>query len=106
MTHTLSSILIVFSWIATAILVCFLYLIGRFYEVRFEQRSYYQLFLLPLGLFVVAAIWDAFLANEYTGNPLLDFVGTFGPDMLFLAGGLILIILCYSLFKTMMGGRG
>lgn len=106
MTHTLSSILVVCSWFVAAILILFLFLIGRFYEIRFEQRAYYQLFLLPLGLFTLAAIWDAFLANEYTGNPLSDFVGSFGPDMLLLIAGVILTVLCYSLYRTMMGGRG
>jgi hypothetical protein len=89
-----------------AILIFFLFLIGRFYEVRFGQRSYYELFLVPLLLFIIAAIWDAFLANSYTGNPLLDFAGGFWPDLLFLIGGIILTVLCYTLYRTMMGGRG
>lgn len=105
MTNILSSILVLYYWIAAAILILFLFLIGRFYERRFGQRSYHQLMLLPLGFFLVAAVWDAFLANRYTGNPLLDFVGALGPDLLWLLGGLILILLCYSLFRTMMGGR-
>lgn len=100
----LSGILILYYWIAAAILILFLCLIGRFYERRYGQRSYYQLMMVPLGLFVIAAIWDAFLANEYTGNPILDFVGALGPDLLLLVGGTILIVLCYSLFRTMMGG--
>lgn len=103
--NILSAILVLYCWIAAAVLILFLYFIGRFYERRFGQRSYYQLLLLPLGLFVAAAIWDAFLANEYTGDPLLDFVGAPGPDLLWLLSGSILIVLCYSLFKTMMGGR-
>lgn len=106
MIHTLSSILILYSWAVAAILVFFLFLIARFYEFRFGQRAYYELFLVPLILFVIAAIWDAFLANGFTGNPLLDFVGSFWPDLLFLVGGLILTVLCYNLYKTMMGGRG
>jgi hypothetical protein len=89
-----------------AILVFFLFLIARFYELRFGQRSYYQLLLVPLSLFVVAAIWDAFFVNDQTGDPLLDFVGATGPDLLLLVGGLLLLILCYSLYRTMMGGRG
>lgn len=106
MINILSSILILYSWAVAAILVLFLFLIARFYEFRFGQRSYYELFLLPLVLFVVAAILDAFLANGYTGNPLLDFVGGFWPDLLFLVGGLVLTVLCYNLYKTMIGGRG
>ena len=106
MIHTLSSILIVYSWAVAAILVFFLFLIGRFYEFRFGQKSYYQLFLIPLVLFAIAAIWDAFFANGYTGNPLLDFAGGFWPDLLFLIGGLTLTVLCYTLLRTMMGRRG
>jgi hypothetical protein len=103
--HTLSSLLIVYSWFVAAILIFFLFLIGRFYEIRFGQRSLYQLLLIPLGLFIVGAVWDAFLANDYTGDPLLDFVGTIGADLLFMLGGLVLAALCYSLYRTMMGGR-
>ena len=106
MIHTLGSILIVCSWIVAAIVIFFLFLIGRFYEIRFGQRSYYQLLLVPSSFFIIAALWDAFFANDYTGNPLLDFVGALGPDLLFLIGGLFLAALCYSLLRTMMGGRG
>jgi hypothetical protein len=80
-------------------------LIGRFYEIKFGQKSNYQWLLLPLALFVVAAIWDAFFANTYTGDPLLDFVGGIGPDSLLLVGGLVLIALSYSLYRMMMGRK-
>jgi hypothetical protein len=103
--HILGSLVVVFSWIVAAVLIFFLFLVGRFYEIRFGQKSYYQLMLIPLVLFLMAAIWDAFLANSYTGDPLLDFVGAFFPDLLFLLGGIILIVLCYYLYRIMMGGR-
>jgi hypothetical protein len=103
--HTVSAILILYYWILVALLIFFLFLIGRFYEVKFGRRSRYQLFLLPLVLLVVAAVWDAFFANDHTTHPLLDFVGAFWPDLLFLVGGLVLTGLCYSLFRTMMAGR-
>jgi hypothetical protein len=106
LTYNLGSILIVYSWIVAAILVFFLFLIGRFYQLRFGQRSYYQLLLIPVSLFIAAAIWDAFFVNDYTGDPLLDFLGASGPDFLLIVGGLCLLVLCYSLFRTMMGGRG
>lgn len=106
MIHTLSSILIVYDWIVAAILALFLFLIGRFYEFRFGQRSYYELFLLSFCLFIAAAVWDGFFSNDYAGDPLLDFVGALGPDLLFFMGGLVLLVLCYTLFRTMMGGRG
>ncbi|MGD2040678.1 MAG: hypothetical protein PVH11_07610 [Anaerolineae bacterium] len=105
MIHTFSSILILYSWIVTAILIGFLFLIGRFYELKFGQKSNYQWLLLPLALFVIAALWDAFLANSYTGDPLLDFVGAIGPDLLLLLGGLVLLALSYSLYRMMMGRK-
>jgi hypothetical protein len=101
----ISSILIIASWIVAAILILFLFLIGRFYERRYGQKSGYQLYLIPLVLFTAAAVWDALLANEYTGHPLLDFVGSPGPDLLFTIGGLVLIGLAYNLYRTMIGGR-
>jgi hypothetical protein len=104
--HTLSSVLIVYSWAVAAVLVFFLFLIGRFYEFRFGQRSYYQLFLVPLVLLIIGAVWDAFFANSYTGNPLLDFAGGFLPNLFFLIGGIVLTILCYALYRTMMRRRG
>lgn len=104
MTEILSSALILYSWTLAAVLVFFLFLIGRFYQLRFGQKSYYQLLLFPLAFFVVSAVWDVF-SNEYTGDPGLDFVGAFGSDLLLFLGGLGLIILCYSLFRLMMGGR-
>jgi membrane protease YdiL (CAAX protease family) len=103
--HILGSLVVVFGWIMAAILIFFLFLVGRFYEIRFGQKSYYQVMLIPLALFLIAAIWDAFLTNSYTGDPLLDFVGAFFPDLLFLLGGIILTVLCYYLHRVMMGGR-
>jgi hypothetical protein len=100
-----SSGLIVYSWIAASVLVLALFLIGRFYEIRFGQKSYYQLFLVPLVSFLVGAVWDAFFANENTGDPLLDFVGASGPDLLYLLGGTALAALSYLLFRTMIGAR-
>ena len=103
--HILSSLLVVFCWILAATVIVFLFLIGRFYEVRFGQKSYYQLMLVPLLLFVTAGVWDAVFANNHSGDPLLDFVGVLVPDLLLLVGGVILAALCYYLYRKMMGGR-
>jgi hypothetical protein len=105
LTYFLGSILVLYSWIVAAILVFFLFLIGRFYERQFGQRSYYQLLLIPVAYLIVGGVWDAFFANSQTGSPLLDFVGEPGPDLMFLIGGLTLIGLCYALYRTMMGGK-
>ena len=103
--HILSSLVVVSGWIIAAILIFFLLLVGRFYEQRFGQKAYYQLMWIPLVLFVAAGIGDAFFTNEYTGDPLLDFVGAVYPDLALFLGGVVLIVLCYYLFRIMMGGR-
>lgn len=105
MTGIIGSILVVYSWITAALMTLSLYLIGRFYQMRYGQRSYYRFFLVPAILFLAAGVWDAFFANEYTDNAMLDFVGAWGPDLLWLVGGVVLIFLSYSLYRTMMGGR-
>jgi len=97
MTQTVGSILVLYSWIVVAILLIFLFLIGRFYEIQFRQRSYYQLFLLPLVLFLAGAIWYIFSDS--------DFVGVLVPDLLFLFGGIILIGLGYTLYRIMMARK-
>jgi hypothetical protein len=102
----INSLLIVYSWIVAAILILFLFLIGRFYQTRIGQKSFYQLFLFPLILFLVAALWYAFFAHNSTGASLHDFVGAFWPDLLFLFGGFLLTVLCYSLHRIMLGGKG
>lgn len=103
MGNLLASVLVLYCWVVAAILIFFLLLIGRFYEIRFHQRSYYQLMLVPIVLFMLAAIGDAFLINDDWGNPLLDFVGEAWPDLLLLGGGLVLVVFCYSLIRMMMG---
>jgi hypothetical protein len=80
-----------------AILLLFLFLIGRFYEMQFRQRSYYQLFMLPLVLFLAGAIWYVFNTQDFVGVP--------GPDLLFLFGGLVLIGLGYTLYRIMMARK-
>jgi hypothetical protein len=97
MIQTIGSILVLYSWIVAAILLLFLFLIGRFYEMQFRQRSYYQLFLLPLLLFLAGAIWYVFNTQ--------DFVGVVGPDLLFLVGGLVLIGLGYALHRIMLARK-
>jgi hypothetical protein len=98
--YTVNSLLLIYSWIVAAILVAFLFLIGRFYQIKFGQQSYYPLLLIPLGVFLAAGVWYALSARDTH-----DFVGVLGPDLLLLVGGLVLCTLGYILFRTMMGGR-
>jgi hypothetical protein len=100
LVYTINSILLLYSSIIAAILISFLFLIGRFYEIKFGQKSHYLLLLIPLGCFLVAAVWYIVGATEAH-----DFVGVLVPDLLLLVGGVFLIAISYLLFRTMMGGR-
>ena len=105
MVDTLGVVLIAFSWIAVAILVFFMHLIGRLYEIKFQRRSNYRLFHVPLALFLVAAAY-------YTVYPLVggglhfDFIGLILPDLLFFLAGLVLVVLSYFLLRMMIAGKG
>lgn len=91
-------LLMTYSWVIIVIHLFFLFLIARFYERKAHQKSRYQLFLLPLILFLLGTFRYDFL---FTGN----FVGDLLGDTLFFAGGVATIILGYHLLNLMTGGR-
>ena len=95
---SINLILMTYSWVIIAILLFFLFLIARFYERKAHQRSYYQLFLFPLALFLLGALRYVFLFAS-------NFVGDLLGDTLFFAGGVATIILGYHLLSLMTGGR-
>ena len=95
---SINLVLMTYSWVIIAILLFFLFLIARFYERKAHQRSYYQLFLLPLIPFLLGTLRYDFL---FTGN----FVGDLLGDALFFAGGMTAIILGYHLLSLMTGDR-
>ena len=95
---SINLVLMTYSWVIIAILLLFLFLIARFYERKAHQKSHYQLFLLPLVLFLLGTLRYDFL---FTGN----FVGDLLGDALFFAGGVATIILGYHLLNLMTGGR-
>lgn len=90
--------LMIYSWVIIVILLFFLFLIARFYERKARQKSHYQLFLLPLVLFLLGTLRYGFL---FTGN----FVGDLLGDTFFFAGGVATAILGYHLLNLMTGGR-
>jgi hypothetical protein len=105
LVQTAGSLLVFYSWVVAAILIFFLFLIGRLYEVKFRQRSYYRLMLLPLVLFLIAAIWYLVAPGASPGmSP--DFLGQVVPDLLFFLAGSLLAVLCYSLYRMMVGRKG
>jgi len=90
--------LMTYSWVIIAILLFFFFLIARFYERKARQKSHYQLFLLPLVLFLLGILRYDFL---FAGN----FVGDLLGDTLFFVGGVATAILGYHLLDLMTGGR-
>ena len=90
-----SRLLILYAWGAVAVILFFLFVVARFYEQKARQyelegqRSLYQLFLVPLGCFILGALRYAWLVPRLGG----DLVG----DFLFLVGGVLLTWLCYRL---------
>jgi hypothetical protein len=93
----ISGILTIYSWGVICTLLFFLFAIGRFYEEKSGQRSFYRLFLIPIGLFAVAAVEYVRLAPTIAG----DFWG----DLLRFVGGVILAGAGLFLLRLMIGGR-
>jgi hypothetical protein len=95
---SINLILITYSWVIIVILLFFLFLIARFYERKAHQKSHYQLFLLPLALFLFATLRYVFLFAS-------NFVGDLLGDTLFFVGGVATTIFGYRLLNLMTGGR-
>jgi hypothetical protein len=92
-----SSISIIYTWIASCALLFFLYAIARFYEQKSGRRSYYPLFLIPIILFAGAAFIYAFPHPNITGN--------FWADLMRFIGGLMVGGVGLFLLNLMTGDR-
>ncbi len=81
------SIFDTYSLILASVLTLSLFAIGRFYQLRFGRKTYYDWFLLPAILFVVAAV-----------------LCTLGYDGIIAAcaGAVTLIVLTAVLYRIMM----
>jgi hypothetical protein len=88
---------IIYAWIIICVHLFFLFAIARFYQEKSGQRSFYALFLVPIGLFAVSAIIYAF--------PEPTIVGNFWGDLTRFTGGVILGGAGYFLLRLMVGGR-
>ncbi len=86
-----------YTWVLAAVILTFLYFIGRFFEEKAGQRTYYQGFAIPICLFVLAAARYAIWGK--------DFVGDIWGDTLAFVGGLTLILLGSHLRRLMIGER-
>jgi hypothetical protein len=92
----LSNILTLYTWGGVSILLFFLFAIARFFERRSSRKSYYPLFLLPIGLFLASAL------RYYS---LGGFVGDLWGDLGRVISGILLCGLGYFLLNLMTGGR-
>ena len=89
--------LTIYIWGTVCVTLYFLFAIARFYEEKSGRRSYYPLFLVPIGLFAIAAIKYSLLA------PLIS--GDFWGDLLRFMGGVTLTGSGFFLLWLMIGGR-
>ena len=79
-------------WFPTAALLVFLLLIARFYEKLSGRRTCYRLFFAPILLFGAVSV-------RYASSDTLAGDGL--ADLAFGIGGIILIGLCWNLYRLM-----
>ncbi|MCK6576768.1 MAG: hypothetical protein L6Q98_01550 [Anaerolineae bacterium] len=90
-----SQLLTLYTWFLLAAAIGFLLLIARFYQKFSGERTYYWLYLAPIGLFGVEAVRQTRL------QMVDDAVGV----LLSAAAGLLLIALSTVLYWRMTSGR-
>lgn len=95
MTNPVGQALTLFIWFMLAVVLLFLLLIARMYWVVSSEKTYYWVFLIPIGLFGVASVRQAFIGG--TGDLL--------ADGFWAIGGLLLIILCAYLYRRVNDGH-
>jgi prolipoprotein diacylglyceryltransferase len=93
-TDPVAQALTLFIWFMAAVVLLFLLLIARMYWVVSSEKTYYWAFLIPIVLFGVAAVRQAFLGGAgETGDLLADGFSA--------VGGVLLIVLCMWLYYRM-----
>jgi hypothetical protein len=93
----LTKLLTLLIWTGIAGLLLLLYRIAHFFQLTTGVRSYYRLFLVPTGLFLIGMARYLVLAPTFTGDVL--------GDVLFFLGGVSLALLGHYLLELMTGGR-
>jgi hypothetical protein len=93
----LAAVATLYVWVVAAILMFFLYLIGKFFEEKAGRRTYYQGFLIPLFLCLGAGLRYLFNGQDFVG----DIVG----DALLFGAGISVIALSNYLLHLMVGER-
>lgn len=91
-------------WVGIVLLQIIVMSIARFFEHTSGQRTYYQLYLVPISLTSISAmryLWRVFLVADRWP----DFVGDPLANSLMFISGLWLIGLSNALHEKMMGGK-
>lgn len=91
-------------WVGILLLQIIVMSIARFFERTSGQKTYYQLYLIAIGLTGISALrylWRVFMVEDrwpdFVGDPLAN-------SFMFIAG-LLLIGLSNTLHEKMMGGK-
>lgn len=84
-------------WGLTIAIIFFLLLIAKFFQEKAGIRSYYELFIIPIGMFILGALQYAWHAHQL--------VGEVSGDIFFFCGGVALVLLGSYLRWLMVGKR-
>jgi hypothetical protein len=93
---SLHQFFMIYAWLGLGLLLFLMALIARFYERLSGQRTYYQLFIVPVLAFAGASIRLS-SQDRVTGD-------VWG-DGLLLVGGVSLALLCWHVYRLMTSGR-
>jgi len=84
----IGTVLEAYSLILASAITFFLFVIGRFYQLKVGRETHYNWFLVPVILFLLSAVLG-----------VLDYAGTILAGV----GAILLIILTIMLYNLMMG---
>lgn len=93
---SIHQLLTVATWIALVFLLVLLALIARKYEVLSGQRTYFELFAVPVIAFAGAALRQ---------TQLDQVAGDTAGDLFLLVGGVSLAALCLHMYRLMTSGN-
>lgn len=98
---TLRIVLSIIIWGSIVALQVILLTIARFFERTSQQQTWYKLYLIPILLTGLGA--GRYLSRMFIPSQHPDFAGDPATDVLFLATGLLLIVLGNLLHEKMIG---
>jgi hypothetical protein len=96
MRVSLHQFLTIYAWFGLSALLFLMALIARFYERLSGERTYYQLFAVPVIAFAGATLRETQL-DQVTGD--------ISTDIFLLIGGVSLAVLCLHIYHQMTSGR-